>query len=94
MEGQPLCIDKLRKYITEQQEREQRRTLDNMITDAEKFKAQIFKPTGIDKKDERNMSTMEMNDDFFHHTVHFDNALIQKIEKGDYVDLSKLLPKE
>ena len=35
-----------------------------------------------------------MDDDFFHHSSHIDNTLIQKIEKGEYVDLEKLLPRD
>ena len=34
------------------------------------------------------------DDDFFHLTCHIDQTLQQKIEKGCYVDLDKLLPKE
>ena len=34
------------------------------------------------------------DDDFFHLICHIDSALKQKIEKGEYVDLDKLLPKE
>ena len=92
-----LSVDKVRKCMNEQEERERRRVLDKMVTDAEKSKAEIFKPTGRDPneaKDERNLSIVEMDDDFFHHTAHIDSAMIQKIEKGEDVDLAKLLPKE
>ena len=34
------------------------------------------------------------DDDFFHLTCHIDQSLREKIEKGAYVDLEKLLPKE
>ena len=34
------------------------------------------------------------DDDFFHLTCHIDSGLQQKIEKGCYVDLDKLLPKD
>ena len=34
------------------------------------------------------------DDDFFHLVCHIDSALKLKIEKGEYVDLDKLLPKE
>ena len=36
----------------------------------------------------------EIDDEFFHSTSHVDKALREKIEKGLYVDLAKLLPKE
>ena len=32
--------------------------------------------------------------DFFHLTCHIDPALVKKIEKGEFVDLNKLLPKD
>ena len=34
------------------------------------------------------------DDDFFHLTCHIDQVLQQKIEKGQYVDLDKLLPRD
>ena len=34
------------------------------------------------------------NDEFFHLTCHIDKSMCEKIEKGEYVDLEKLLPKE
>ena len=34
------------------------------------------------------------DDDFFHLTCHIDSALKGKIEKGEFVDLDKLLPKD
>ena len=35
-----------------------------------------------------------MDDNFFHLTCHVDSVLISKIEKGEFVNLDKLLPKE
>ena len=37
---------------------------------------------------------MDTDDDFFHLTCHIEPALRQKIEKGEFVDLEKLLPKD
>ena len=34
------------------------------------------------------------DDTFFHLTCHLDNALVTKIEKGEFVELEKLLPKD
>ena len=34
------------------------------------------------------------NDDYFHLTCHVDNALESKIEKGEFVELERLLPKK
>ena len=34
------------------------------------------------------------DDDFFHLTCHIEPSLIHKIEKGEFVELEKLLPKD
>ena len=36
----------------------------------------------------------ENDDDFFHVTCHIDQPMREKIERGEYVDLEKLLPKD
>ena len=36
---------------------------------------------------------LDPDDEFFHVTCHIDQGLRQKIQRGDYVDLEKLLPK-
>ena len=115
-------------------EEAQRRT-DQVILQAEKFRADIERPPGmiLNLHDHGNNSEEALNfispgnfkevedvnkpnqlhgitnpgpqrtiigegglsdDDFFHLTCHIDNALKGKIEKGEYVDLDKLLPKE
>ena len=35
-----------------------------------------------------------VDDDFFHITCHVEPGMKEKIEKGEYVDLEKLLPRE
>ena len=42
----------------------------------------------------RDIGSGISDDDFFHLTCHVDSALISKIEKGEFVDLDKLLPKD
>ena len=41
-----------------------------------------------------NIGSGISDDDFFHLTFHIDPNLIHKIEKGEFVELEKLLPKE
>ena len=41
-----------------------------------------------------NIGVGVSDDDFFHLTCHIDPTLIHKIEKGEFVELEKLLPKE
>ena len=41
-----------------------------------------------------NIGSGMTDDDFFHLTCHIEPSLIHKIEKGEYVELEKLLPKD
>ena len=41
-----------------------------------------------------NIGSGVSDDDFFHLTCHIDPSLIHKIEKGQFVELEKLLPKD
>ena len=41
-----------------------------------------------------NPSSEDVDDQFFHVTCHIEDSLRSKIEKGEYVDLEKLLPKQ
>ena len=72
---------------------------DKLILDAEKFSAKVAPPQGKNELPQPNL-TMQFgqgcglsDDEFFHLTCHIDSSLHDKIEKGDYVDLEKLLPK-
>ena len=84
---------------------------DQMVRDAERFKASVLPPKGnssnnlnaiMGKLKDGNFPSLESflkclaandDDDFFHLTCHVDAALKEKIEKGDFVDLDRLLPK-
>ena len=68
----------------------------SIVIDAEKLKAavegpprgkEIFKGNLIDCVDVGD------DDDYFHLTCHVDHTLKQKIQKGEFVDLEKLLPR-
>ena len=84
----PLSANMIRKYI-EIQNNKEKDAVEKMIVDAECGKAQILKPPGnID------LSTAEIDDKFFHSSSHIDKKLKEKIERGEFVDLEKLLPKE
>ena len=74
---------------------------------AEKFKANVNVPQGnvnteiliehgndgpnINKAN--NLTDLDVDDQFFHVTCHLDKGLKSKIERGEYIDLKKLLPK-
>ena len=67
------------------------------ILEAEKFHATVeLPPTGNDKvlSSLLNIGTGMSDDDFFHLTCHIEPSLIHKIEKGEFVELEKLLPKD
>ena len=67
----------------------------DMIKVAERGRADVFKPPGkIDNKiDNQPKTTWEIDEDFFQFGAHIDSAMTLKIEKGEYVNLAKLLPK-
>ena len=82
---------------------------DHAILEAEKFKASIAEPgtflnqltapsNGNDHQALNvtlpNIGAGVSDDDFFHLTCHIEPSLIHKIEKGEYVELEKLLPKD
>ena len=75
-----------------------------MIVDAEKYRASINKPSGnVDFQSFNRVGTgfenasgdfNRFDEEFLHLTYHVETSLIHKIEKGEYVDLEKLLPKD
>ena len=83
-----------------------RKKVDRTVLEAEKFKATISTPpgktdlsysesdvdeaAGLFKADTRQKS----DDNFIHLTCHVDQTLTAKIEKGEFVDLERLLPKD
>ena len=68
--------------------------LEELICNAETGKAEVYKSPGKQRFTDKLKTAAEIDDDFFHSTSHVDKALREKIEKGLYVDLAKLLPKE
>ena len=88
---------------------EARKEADKLILDAEHFRASVTAPTGSEQMvfQENNANdlcggdfprtvcnpVMDNDDDFFHLTCHIEPNLRSKIERGDFVDLEKLLPR-
>ena len=74
--------------------------VDQMLQEAEQFKVTISAPKGNDLQQgvranltvEGSMS-VDNDDDFFHVTCHIEPGLRDKIIKGEFVDLEKLLPR-
>ena len=77
-----------------------------MVIDAERFKAAVNKPAGMIDCNVVNENSVnhgehgfmnrqtQLDEEFLHLTCHVDVNLIGKIEKGEFVDLEKLLPKD
>ena len=91
--GKELSTETIHHCMDEQFERARRDELDELIKAAEKGKAEVFRPPGKDNFNHQ-MTTAEIYDTLFHTTSHVDKALREKIEKGQFIDLAKLLPKE
>ena len=77
--------------------------VDKTVLEAEKFKATFAEPGKLIQFDNKsngievqipNIGCGVSDDDFFHLTCHIDPNLIHKIEKGELVELGKLLPKD
>ena len=71
---------------------------DKVVLNAEKIRANLIAPRGmlpinIDSNIEL-LRNLDNDDDFFHVSCHVDPALKEKIERGDFIDLDKLLPKD
>ena len=67
---------------------------EKLIVEAEQFKAAIEAPAGKNQVATPLLGTGQgmTDDDFFHIICHVDRKLRDKIEKGEFVDLEKLLP--
>ena len=78
-----------------------RQRAEKTILDAEKFHATVSAPNPGENigqfgklSEESGQGIGLTDDDFFHITCHVNQNLLDKIEKGDFVDLEKLLPKD
>ena len=67
------------------------------ITRAEQFKANVSAPKGKSPSDNVldviPRALVDVDDELFHVTCHVDSTLKEKIEKGEFVELERLLPK-
>ena len=89
-----------------QEKEENKQATEKLLVEAEQFKATIAAPQGnnvsgiekllIDKfKSELEIRRfLDDDDDFFHVSCHLEPSMKNKIERGEYVDLERLLPKD
>ena len=98
MEQQPVpsISSKEKENLTSKQ-----RALDKagrMVLDAEQMRANLVTPQGmLPIKIDQNIQllrNLDSDDDFFHVSCHIDQVMKDRIQKGEFVDLEKLLPKE
>ena len=69
--------------------------VEDAILDAERFKASVVPPKGkLSYAEMVQLRKGDDDDDFFHISCHVSTDLREKIERGEFVDLDKLLPKE
>ena len=84
--------------------RRERTAAEKVIIQAEKFKAAIHPPKGnnqltasivelIELLKVKNNAPRDEDDEFMHVTCHIDDNLRQKIGRGEFVDLDRLIPK-
>ena len=66
------------------------------IIQAEKFKARVEKPEGrfSNAVDQLDLKKVIDDDEFVHVSCHVDENSISIIEKGQYIDLVKIKPKQ
>ena len=65
-----------------------------MILDAERFKESVQSPPGTCNFVQPGAYSGNDDDTFFHVTCHLDPVLKNKIAKGEFVELDRLLPKQ
>ena len=77
-----------------------KRKANNLIVPAEQFKAVVNVPTGkhMGEANGNNAGllddkSLDVDDQCFHVTCHIDEGLKSKIQRGEFVDLERLLPK-
>ena len=64
-----------------------------LVVEAEQFKTALNNPQGIFANPFFNQGNVAEDDDFLHITCHVDGQLKTKIERGEFVELEKLLPR-
>ena len=63
---------------------------ERMVKEAESAKIRVLQPPG----NEFNIQSALIDEEYMHLTSHVDENIQQKIQKGEFVDLAKLLPRD
>ena len=68
-----------------------------LVKDAESSKIRMFQPPGTSQQINQNINQMFSvlaDEDYMYLTAHVDDSLQQKIQRGEFVDLARLLPRD
>ena len=77
-----------------QDQLDQAKTIANdLVLQAEKFKASIAPLPGTYNAQQSQVNFVSVDDQFFHISCHIEQSLKEKIERGEFVDLERLLAK-
>ena len=72
-----------------------KRKASKIILDAERFKASVNEPPGTYSQEQSHSNVELVNDDnFLHVTCHIEPNLRDKIARGEFIELERLLPKQ
>ena len=69
--------------IRKKEKDEVKKSIEQLARDAERAKADVYHPPG----EHKSKSQYELDSEFLHECSHVERGLVQKIEKGEYVDL-------
>ena len=102
MQDHPEDIQSRRRLGNQEELEMARNKAEKTILEAEKFHAVVEPPPGNNCNISPNLQFDQIlnigsgvsDDDFFHLTCHIEPNLIHKIEKGEFIELEKLLPKD
>ena len=87
-----------RDHSRERERREKRIRQDEMVKKAEHSTAEILRSSGKsldgDMTMDESFNYYICDEKFTHYAAHLDSGIIDKIKRGEFVELEKLLPKE
>ena len=90
----PAAVAGTSKLETDDELQQARIRADNAVLEAEKFHTQVEQAVNNSMNAIFNIGSRVSDDNFFHLTCHTKPNLLHKIEKGKFIELEKLLPKD
>ena len=90
----PAAVAGTSKLETDDELQQARIRADNAVLETEKFHTQVEQAVNNSMNAIFNIGSRVSDDNFFHLTCHTKPNLLHKIEKGKFIELEKLLPKD